>query len=79
MDDADRAQLIWTQELLATLIRRMAGAKILSEHGADALAEELRAHLAQKYPEHAGRFLAHAAYLQTGIREECDRNRDAGR
>ncbi|QTH19640.1 hypothetical protein HRJ34_14780 [Rhizorhabdus wittichii] len=75
MDDGSKAILLWNQELLATLIKRMAGAGVLNEHGADALAEEVRQYATSKHPEFERQFLAHAAYLQTGIREECDRSR----
>lgn len=72
MDDTDRAILLWNQELLATLIKRMAGAGILSEHGSDALAEEVRASATSRHPEYERQFLSHAAYLQTGIQQECE-------
>lgn len=77
MDDKDQATLLWLNELVTTLIKRMSAANILSEHGADALAEDVRAHAAAKFPEYERQFRAHAAFLQTGIREECEavRNR----
>lgn len=76
MDDADRATLLWNNELLATLIRRLAGAGVISEHGADALAEEVRAHAASKYPQLEEQFAFAAALLRVGIAEECQARRD---
>jgi hypothetical protein len=71
MNDEDRATLLWTQEVLATLIKRMAGAGILSEHGADALAQETMEYAVEKHPRYASQIVAHASALRDAIAEEC--------
>lgn len=72
MNDAERSTLLWTQEVLATLIKRMAAENILSEHGATALADEVRAYASGKHPDLAEFFEAHAEGLQQGIAQECE-------
>lgn len=70
MDEGKRATILYTQELLVTLVKRLAAAGIISESGAKALATEVAESAKQRAPELAEHFDVHATKLVEGIAAE---------